>query len=195
MLTKPRISIAVPFHWMENWQFFLTRCLESIESQTFKDYEIVLIKHSTMPVTSNRSIESCKGEIIKVLYMDDFLAHENALQNLVDGWKGGWMATGCNHNGEAPHIPYFVGVLNNRNTIGSPSVVAFENDSPLLFDEKMSWMLDVDLYKRLWVRYGKPTLLDSIDVTIGIHKAQMTNILTPQEKQDEYDYLITKNNI
>ena len=74
-IKNPKVSICIPFHWMENWQFFLTGCLESIEKQTFTDYEIILIKHSTMPVTSNRVIESAKGEIIKVLYMDDWLEH------------------------------------------------------------------------------------------------------------------------
>src|SRR3990167_8751957 len=79
----PKISICIPFHFgMKNWQFFLTRCLESSEKQTFTDYEVVLIKHSTMPITSNRVIESAKGEIIKVLYVDDFLEDDNYLEKV-----------------------------------------------------------------------------------------------------------------
>ena len=81
-IKKPKVSICVPFHWMENWPFFLERCLNSIEKQTFKDYEIILIKHSIMPITSNRVIESATGEIIKVLYMDDWLASPNYLEEI-----------------------------------------------------------------------------------------------------------------
>lgn len=191
-----KLTIAIPFHWMENWQFFLNRCLKSIEAQTFKDYEVVLIKHSNMPGTSNRVIESAKGEIIKILYMDDYLAHGNALQEIVDNFKGGWLTTGCLHDDGSGarnyHAPSFDGIPNNQNTIGSPSVIAFENNNPLLFDIHMSWLLDLDLYRRLNERYGPPTLLDTPNVTIGIHKGQMTHILSDKEKQAEADYLFKK---
>jgi UDP-glucose 6-dehydrogenase len=95
-----KISIVIPFHWMENWPQMMERCLKSIEAQSFKDYEVVLIKHSTMPVTSNRVIESAKGELVKVLYMDDYLAHGNALQEIVDNFseKTQWLVTGCLHD-------------------------------------------------------------------------------------------------
>ena len=188
-----KVTIAVPFHWMENWQFFLTRCLESIEKQTYKDYEVVLIKHSTMPVTSNRVIESATGDIIKILYMDDFFTDESSLKEIVDNFKGGWLVTGCLHaRGEGPdnyHFPSFGGIEMGYNTIGSPSVLAFENRTPQLFNINMSWLLDVELYRRLYGRYGAPTILDTPNVTIGIHKGQMTHILTEQEKESERQFL------
>ena len=83
----PKISICIPFYFgMKNWQFFLTRCLESIEKQNFKGYEIVLVKYSTMPVTSNRVMESATGEIVKVLYVDDWLESGNYLENLYEAF-------------------------------------------------------------------------------------------------------------
>lgn len=182
---------------MKDWQFFLNRCLASIEQQTFKNYEVILVNHSNMPITSNRAIESCTGEIIKVLYMDDYFAHENALKNIVDAYPFSWLVTACNHdiNGTQvnEHKAVFDGVLENVNSIGSPSVLAFKKDChPTLFDEKLSWVLDTDLYKRLYFRYGKPKIIDDVNVTIGIHEGQMTNLLTEEQKQYEQLYLVDK---
>ena len=190
---KPKVSIVVPFHWMKDWQFFLTRCLESIEKQTFKDYEVVLIKHSTMPVTSNRVIESAKGEIVKVLYMDDVLADENALQRIVDCFQDDteWLITGCDNN----LSPYWTDdIETGNNKLGSPSCLSFRNhfEDNLMFDEEMSFLLDCDFYKRMYEKYGLPKILEGKNVIMGIGDHQMTNILTDQEKQEEFDYLAKK---
>lgn len=179
---------------MENYDYFMDRLVDSLDTQTFRDFELVMNHEGSMPVNSNAVIQKAKGQIIKLLYMDDYLSPD-ALQNLSDNFKGGWLATGCIHddgtNIGSPHIPTFTpGSL--VNTIGSPSVVAFANDDPLLFDEKLSWMLDVELYQRLYERYGFPTLLNSWDTIIGIHPGQMTNILTDQQKAEEVEYVQQK---
>lgn len=193
----PKISICVPIHWMKNWQFFLTRCLKSIEEQTFQDYEIILTKTGKMAENTNHAIQSAKGDIIKILYMDDSFAHKDSLKNIAEGFKGGWLVTGCVHDyGDGklvqPHKPSFDGILRNGNTIGSPSVIAFENKDPLLFDENMTWVLDLDYYKRLYDRYGLPIILDSYDTVIGCGEHQMTNVLTYEEKDLEYKYFKDK---
>lgn len=188
-----KITIAIPFHWMDNWQFFLSRCLKSIELQTFKDYEVVLMKVDSMPITSNRVLEAAKGDFIKILYMDDYFAHEGALQAIVEAFDEDthWVATGCLHQSgsEEPHSPHY-SVCDERikegvNTIGSPSVIAVRNNGHLLFDEKMTWMLDVDLYKRYLSTYGYPRILDDLNVVIGLGKHQMTNKLSNEEKTSE----------
>ena len=193
----PKISIVVPFHWMQNWQFFLTRCLESIEKQTFEEYEIILIKHSTMPITSNRVIESAKGDIIKVLYCDDWLESEDYLEKLYKGFSQfkslEWAITSATNN----KYPTWTNDLETgNNKLGSPSALAFRNrfedNYEQFFDEKLSWALDADLYKRLEKRFGQPMILLDISVGIGIHDGQMTNILTDQEKQKEFNYLKKK---
>lgn len=192
--SNPKISIAIPFHWMKNWQFFLTRCLESIEKQTYKNYEIILIKKGKMAETSNATIQKATGEIIKILYMDDFFAHSDSLQVIADNFKGGWLATGCLHSdGEQIGFPHFPAwserVKAGENTIGSPSVVAIENKDPLLFDENLSWLLDCELYGRLYERYGEPTLVNDLNVIMGCGDHQMTHILTDEEKLKEHIYV------
>ena len=172
----------------------MIRCLESIEKQTFTDYEIILVKHSTMPVTSNRVIESAKGEIVKVLYMDDWLESEDYLEKIVNAFMNPdvqWIITSTSTNKE----PKWTDDLEaGNNKLGSPSALTFWNHCGhnQLFDEKLSWLLDCDLYKRLNILYGKPTILTSISVGIGIGDHQMTHVLTDQQKFEEVNYLKKK---
>lgn len=195
-----KISIVIPIHWMDNWQHFLTRCLGSIEKQTFKDYEIILMKVDSMPITSNRVIESAKGEIIKILYMDDYLAHDDALRVIADNFTEDtqWLATGCLHQmgdgiPNTPHYPLWNDEMGKgANSIGSPSVIAIRNQGHLLFDENLSWLLDCDLYTRYYERYGPPKLVNDLNVVMGLGDHQMTNVLTKEQKESEFIYLQNK---
>lgn len=198
-IKRPKVSICIPIHWMKNWQFFLTRCLSSIEQQTFTDYEIIITKKGRMAENTNAGISKATGDIIKILYMDDYLAHPDSLKNIAENFKGGWLATGCVHDWgdrkfKGPHLPKVEGITSNiiSNTIGSPSVIAFENKDPLMFDENMTWVLDLDYYLRLLRRYGPPTILDSYDTAIGCGEHQVTNILSQEAKELEDKYLIEK---
>ena len=70
MNKQPKISIAIPVYNMENKDFFLKRCLDSIKSQTFHDYEIVITeKEGGMAINTNEAIRNCKGKFIKILYI------------------------------------------------------------------------------------------------------------------------------
>lgn len=182
---------------MKNWSFFLTRCLTSIEQQTFTDYEIIITKSGRMAENTNAAIKKATGEIIKILYVDDYLAHPDSLKNIAENFKGGWLATGCVHDwGDGvlknPHKARFDGILKNKNTIGSPSVVAIENKDPILFDENMGWVLDLDYYIRLFERYGPPTILDSYDVVMGCGDHQVTHIMSEEDKKQEENLFINK---
>jgi len=201
--TKPKISVCVPIYDMKDGDKFLWRLINSLAVQTFKDWELVITKEGKMAENVNAGIRKAKGEIIKFMFMDDYFFGPESLQNLVDNFKGGWLATGCLHDkgekddkGEkvlfTEHLPSFDGIPDNQNTIGSPSVVAVENKDPLLFDENMSWLLDLDYYQRLYKRYGLPTLIDTLDTIIGVGFHQMTNILTNEDKINEQIYLKEK---
>lgn len=191
------ISICVPIHDMENSEFFLNRLKESAEKQTYKDWELVITKEGKMAENTNAAIKKAKGDIIKILFMDDYFADENALQHLADHFNRGWLVTGCIHDMDGqlmmPHLPAWnEDILEGINTIGSPSVMAFENKDPELFDEKMSWLLDCDYYHRMSERYGLPIMMKKFDVAIGLGKHQTTNKLSNEEKEAELTYLKNK---
>lgn len=182
---------------MENGEFFLSRLRESLENQTYRNFELVITREGKMAENTNVAIKKATGDIIKILYMDDYLAHPNALYNIVNNLEGGWLASACIHDDgfglRSPHLPFYEeGVSYGQNTIGSPSVVAFKNDDPPLFDENMTWLLDVDLYRRFYKKWGKPAIVSTFDVAIGLHPGQMTNILSDVDKQQEAVYLAAK---
>lgn len=197
---KPKISVVLPMHWMENWAFFLGRALASIEMQSFKDYEIIITKHGKMAENSNAAMLAAKGELVKILYMDDYFAHDQALQNIVDNFteKDTWLVTGCLHEeGDGapknPHFPrYSEDIHTGNNCIGSPSVLTLRNGSILLFDEKLSFMLDCDLYKRLHDTYGEPKILNQLDIVIGLHSGQVSQLMSNDEKVAEAKYTMLK---
>ena len=187
-----KITIAIPFHWMDNWPFFLTRCLKSIEDQTFKDYEVVLTKVGSMPVTTNSVIKSAKGELIKILFMDDFLSHPDALQDIVSCFRGHWLFTATDNNPK-PH--YTEDIITGNNRLGSPSALTIKNEDPLLFDEELSWALDCDYYKRMHKRYGPPVIVEKVGVNMGLGPHQMTHLLTTEEKELEVRYILNKHEV
>lgn len=173
-------------------------------SQTFKDFEIVITQEGKMAENTNAAMKKARGTLIKILYMDDYLAYPEALQVIVDNFKevDQWLATGCLHQSsdgdyyEDPHSPHYPeytqDIHTGNNRIGSPSVVTFRNEGHLLFDENMSWLLDADLYKRYYEKYGKPKILNDLNVVIGIGSHQSTHILSTKEKTSEHEYLNIK---
>lgn len=220
-----RITVAIPTHSMTGGQSFLRQSFNSFKKQTFKDFDIVVSDNSEddliedvcneyieLPITyfknplkgmaqnTNSAIKASKGELIKVLYLDDFLFGETALSDINKFFKptDQWLVTGCVHtvDGEEfynPHYPnYHDKIYEGGNTIGSPSVLTIRNKDPQLFDENLTWLLDVDLYKRYDYLYGNPRVINSLNVVIRIHPGQMTNIISDNRKQDELEYLIKK---
>ncbi len=207
-----KISICIPAYEMHGVGVsMLTRCLKSIEKQNFRDFEIVVSDNCVtdeilkvcekfgriryifnpkkgMAVNTNNAIKHAKGELVKILYQDDYLADENALQDIINNFKkdDDWLITPCSNNLK----PFF---RKSENTLGSPSVLTVRNTSKLLFDESLSWVLDLELYNRLFKKYGKPKITNNIGVIMGIHKYQHTNILTNEQKNEEYSSFAANN--
>jgi glycosyltransferase involved in cell wall biosynthesis len=219
---KPLVSVAVPTHFMKAGAHFFTRLLDSLWMQNFQDFEIVVTDNSDddvikdlcdfyqggiryfrnpkkgMAPNTNEAIRRSEGDLIKILYMDDFLAHSNSLQNIVNNFKGHWLVTGCMHTGNGvdrfnQHFPdYHPKIHLGQNTIGSPSVLTIKNDKPLFFDEGLSWLLDGVYYKMMYDKYGEPTILNDLNVVIGLHQGQMTNIMGEEIKLKELEYVTEK---
>lgn len=180
---------------MANKEYFLERCLNSIRTQTYQNYEIVQCEAGLgMAGNTNQAMRMASGDIIKIIFMDDFFEGKDSLQKIVDNFKGEWLVTGCKNDQDlGHHMPtYSDDIHTGNNTIGSPSVLAMRKGKELYFDEKLSWLLDCDLYKRLYEKYGEPDILEDINIVIGIHPGQMTNILTREQKLSEHEYMSEK---
>ena len=214
----PKVSIVVPIYNMDDAKKFLKRNLDSITTQTFTDYEIVISDDSDddmlkcwldnypikyyknkgskgMANNSNNGIEKAKGEIIKILYQDDYFYNNNSLAEIVRHFKKcEWMVSGCVHSlgfGEPinEHFPFY---SESENNIGSPSVLTFSREVTERFDPEFHWVLDLDLYKRLFREYGLPRILHQINVVIGIGEHQTTHRLSDLRKNIEHQLLREK---
>lgn len=194
-----KVTIVVPFSWMKNWEKYLARCLKSIEVQTFTDYEILLLKYGKAGETHNELFRRAKGELIKVLHVDDYFTDAGSLQSIVDhfGEFDYWQASGCWHDDGNkifhPHkARYSQDIHTGNNTIGAPSVLTFRNDLGVFFDESLVWLVDAQLYRELYDRYGPPHILDEYPVTIGLHPGQMTHEIPEELKLDEYNIMVKR---
>lgn len=221
-MKNPKLSIAVPIHDMENGDCFLRRLLDSLWNQTFQNFEIVITDNADhnefeeicewykggiryfknprkgMAQNTNEAIKRSEGEYIKILYMDDYMAFNDSLAKIVSHLSNPWLVTACTHSVTGHemfknHYPtYSDDIKNGNNTIGSPSVLTIKNDDPILFDEEMQWLLDCDYYHRLHERYGPPTVLDEVNVVIGLHNGQATHLMGEERKQQEHEYIKQK---
>lgn len=217
-----RISVAVPTYAMPNAEFFMRRLLDSLWVQNMQDFEIVVTDNSDddvvesvcrryvtgirylrnprkgMAANTNEAIRQSSGRMVKILYMDDYMAHPDALGRMYRDFDGRWLVTGCGHAGTdgVPthvHYPtYSPDIHTGNNTIGSPSVLTILNDDPLMFDENLGFLLDCDYYRRMFDLYGSPTISDDVGVIIGIHDDQVSNSMTGGEKLAEHRYMIDK---
>jgi hypothetical protein len=170
--------------------------------------EIIYIKNldniGNSSANINNAIKHANGKLIKILFQDDFLFNEDSLEITVNEFnimKDKWLVSRCEHSYDGytfvrdfkPH--YNDAIHLGNNTISSPSVITILNDKPLLFDENLIWLMDCDYYKRCYIKFGEPKILNAITAVNRIGSHQVSNTLATQEvKNNEYNYVLTKFN-
>lgn len=220
-----KLSIVIPTYEQKGLGLaFLRQNLEAISKQTFKDFEVIVSDNSTyfaqmtmeaeckryafvkyfrcdnkgISANTNNAIKHAMGDIIKIIFQDDFLYDENSLQKTVDAFKGDWLVSACEHTEDGKKMirPFYPKYNNDihlgNNTISSPSVLTILNKEPLLFDENLSMLMDCDYYKRCYEKFGEPTILNEITVvnTVGSH--QVSQNITREQFNEELDYIKKK---
>lgn len=222
-----KISIAIPVYEAHgNGWIYLSELLNSIWTQTEKQIEVVVsdqstddnikvlcdyysrhlnikyvcaknLKRSNSP-NANNAIKHCSSEIIKIIFQDDFLIKDTAIEELVksfDDKNVNWVVTGCMHCENIhyltrPFLPsYNNNILHGINTISSPSVLSFRGKH--YFDESLIMMMDCDIYKKLYDLYGNPFIINDYHVCNRIHKNQLQN-LSKDVLNTEVEYCLNK---
>jgi glycosyltransferase involved in cell wall biosynthesis len=221
------VSICIPAYEMKGKGVeYLEYSFNILYSQTYKDFEILISDHSTgddikdlceqwgqilninylrneykrgiSSANINNAIKNAKGDIIKILFQDDFLYDEYSLEKQLECFKENWMVTACCHYNEKeiykPFYPqYHNQIQYGQNTISSPSVLMFRNKDIIEFDENLFWLMDVDYYKRMYDKFGLPIICNYITVVNREHENQVSNTLATEEiKQKELEYIIQK---
>jgi glycosyltransferase involved in cell wall biosynthesis len=206
---------------------YLKQSFDMLVAQTFKDFEVVISDHSkddaianlckeyegvlaivyhhntegigSSSANINNAIRHAGGTLIKILFQDDFLYHERALEDIVHAFDlqhDQWLVTACIHTDDGvtfyrPFYPHCGATIYLGNTISSPSVVTIKNNHPLLFDEQLVWLMDVEYYKRCYDAFGKPKILNTINIVnrSGSHQVSKTLASTIKLREKEFSYV------
>jgi glycosyltransferase involved in cell wall biosynthesis len=150
----------------------------------------------------NNAMEHCNGEIIKFLWFDDFLWDNYSLQFTHEAFHSNtnWLVSACEHTKDDGKTFYrtFYPQYNDQiylgnNTISSPSVLSIRNTKDkIYFDDRLIWLMDVDYYKRLYDKYGLPTILNKITIVNRDHAKQLSHVMDPKVKEREYHMMVEK---
>lgn len=226
----PKVSIAIPtWESHGRGQEFLDDLLGTIQIQTLKDIEVIVSDHSVDndvkvvvnsyaesglnikhfrntenrgngPANTNTAIDLCTGEIVKVMFQDDFFYDDEALEKIYDALTQSdkeWLVCGCNHTNDDGESFYWTlmpewndNILQGVNTISSPSVMAFKRERvDQRFDESLTMMMDCEMYYRMKKNYGDPVYLHDDLVTNRMHDKQISSMYTDDT---QYLYKIKK---
>lgn len=209
---SPSVSVIIPVHSVEGCDELLERNLLSLHAQSYWDWEAVVSDDSGDPLlkelaerygaryhrnpgspgmanNTNHAMDRARGGLLKILFMDDFFYDPESLADMVGGIgrSSMWSAAACTHTMDGvncfnDHRPFY---SHSENTIGSPSVTIFRREVDERFDPKYRWVLDLDLYRRIFARFGRPRLNYRVDVAIGIGRHQETQRIPDREKLRE----------
>ncbi len=135
-----------------------------------------------------------------MMQMDDYFAHPAALQNIVDAYADQgtkWAITACEHDYDGMvrnyHAPQWTpDIWTGNNRLGSVSTLSMRKENALFFEEPLSWLVDCDLYYRLFIKYGEPKLITTANVVIDTRNDRLSHTLSDQLKAEETNYLVKK---
>lgn len=210
-----KLSIAIPtYECGGRGNEFLDDLLRTIEIQTFNDFEVVISDHSVddklletidefkdkfkivyiknskdignSPSNLNNAIKNCSGEIIKIMFQDDFFYDDESLEKIYNafGLNDYWLVCGSNHtnnDGNSFHWDFYPkwndNILDGVNTISSPSVVSAKKEvfDRVYYDTNLVMMMDCEFYYHTKKLYGDPIYYDDILVSNRIHNNQISS--------------------
>ena len=225
----PYLSICIPAYAMGGkGAEYLAHSLDLLTRQSFEDFEVIVSDQSDDEAVAdvcaayadrlnmqhlwnregrrqasgnvNAAMRQAKGEVIKILFQDDYLNGDNALEQIVNGFQSGatWLlcGSGISRNGapvERPMVPRLTPKLKfGKNTVSSPSVLAMRRDAVAYFDEALIWLMDVDLYQRLCDTHGDPEILPETLVVNRVHDGQVSASVSPELRRRELKYMRQK---
>ena len=206
-----KISICCPIYTMKGKtaEKFLVEYFSHLMYQTFKGFDIVISDQSEgdnlkvicdtfshvldikyFKNTSgkknaannvNNAVRHATGDIIKLLYMDDFFVDQDALLKIINAFErtgpdGNWLISGFTHSNEDrtqffdTRKPWYGNkYVNGDNTTGNPSNYAVRRECAIEMDDDLLWIVDGEYFYRSYYYHGDPIMLDDVLVCFREH--------------------------
>jgi glycosyltransferase involved in cell wall biosynthesis len=228
-METPFFSICIPTYKQPE---LLKNLLKSIESQTFKNFEVIIsddtndnsveliananwpfkvkFYKNNLPLGSpenwNNSIEKATGEWVKIMHHDDYFANDESLEV---------MHNSISKNSEfdfffcstiiyktktkeiihyEPNEKYIDSLLTHpinlfsANVIGAPSATIFRRNLNVKFDKSLIWLVDIEFYTQVILKYKIFRILDRLIVTCVDLETQLTTSLKDNRKIEIFEF-------
>lgn len=229
----PKFSIICPVYGMKNTlgEKFLVEYLSHLQFQTLKDFEVIItdqsednryteickifsnclnikhVKNTRLPKNAacnvNNGIKNATGDIIKILFVDDFFINPYALEIIYNSYSNTdskWGVSGfieCNQEKTTffnRRVPWYGNKYpNGDNTTGQPSTYFILREYALEMDENMLWLVDGEYFYRSYYYYGDPICIQDTLVCFRTH--EQSSYLDEKFRslhQKEWDYTLDK---
>lgn len=193
-------EIIISDHSSNNNVFDLVTGINS-DKITYLKYEENLGKPA---FNTNNAILNSRGDLIKIMNQDDYFLNSTVLTKMVKKTKqDNWSIISFIHLDEDsksfynPMVPKLMTdgthLLRGVNTIGCPSVGLFPKGN--LFDTNVVYMIDCELWYKLFKKYGEPFIIDEQGIVIRTGNHNLTSKLQNQSIElinKDTKYLIEK---
>jgi len=229
-----KISICIATYEMGGYgHTFLDQLLTELKIQTFQDFEVVISdqsndtkilevcqKHSNLldikyfkyfynrgkaACNINQAMKYASGEIIKILYQDDFFVTPEALGKIFEKYQQGakWVINGFTHSDNQKknffntRIPFYQdAVIIGENSIGNPSNFSILASERMYMDESILYVVDCEFYYRVKQKLGLPVIVEDILVCARHHPVSaVDNPSFYSLKDTEVAYCLQKHNL
>lgn len=217
-----KISIIIPTYEANGFgHIYFKECLNSIRTQTYKNYDVIVSDHSvnddiknsileysdldikhffndigrgSITTNMNCGIKKATGDVIKIMHYDDKFCDNNALQYIADLFSKKdlhWGLFGFNHYYQNNNL-ICRDKIPTRTSWGCPSISFFINDRNL-FDENVLIMNDHDMHCSLLKKYGDPEIISNMCITVRIHENQSSKFEDTNRKiKQDREYIRSK---
>jgi glycosyltransferase involved in cell wall biosynthesis len=150
------------------------------------------------PANTNKAIEMCSGDMIKVMFQDDFFYDDEALEKICNSLYNSdkvWLLNGCNHTADHGNSFYWDlcprfndKLLDGVNTLSSPSVLTFKKEVKNRFDKNLVHFMDIDFFYGMKEKYGDPIFYDDVLITNRFPSDYSVSNNTPKDFKKESKY-------
>lgn len=221
-----RFSICIPTYEMHGYgHIVVNELMHELKMQSFQDFDIVIsdqsndskildvvhehskdldIKFMTdlanrgkATANINKAMRYAEGEIIKIMFQDDFFVNFDALKIISAEFDKGakWTTNSFTHTTDKKNFfntkpsYYQDSVITGRNSIGNPSNISVHRDCRVYMDTELYYIFDCDYYWQLKHQNGMPNVINDVLVCSRLHPTSMSqdkDVVGLLAKETEY---------
>lgn len=187
--TYENLEIVISDHSMNDVVHDYVKSLFTDKITYIKNYENI----GYPAFNTNNAIKNSQGDFIKIMNMDDYLDSSDTILKMVSMLDGddSWVLSSFKHfNYETNEMYRFMTpiiqgdgkhLLDGINLVGCPSVALIPKKE--FFDTNVQYMIDCELWYRLFHKYGQPRIHGEHDIVIGVGSHSLSSKIINQQQK------------